>query len=384
MKIIVLGGGLVGGPMALDLARDHDKKVTVADINPKTLEKFSGQAAIETIKADLGDGSTLRELVDGFDMVLSAVPGFMGFQTLKTVIEAGKHVIDIAFFPEDLFALDELAREKGVVAISDIGVAPGMSNVLIGYADHQLDEVEKAIIYVGGLPKIREWPYEYKAGFSPIDVIEEYTRPARYIKDGKEVVMPALSEPELMDFEHIGTLEAFNSDGLRSLARTIKGNYMIEKTLRYPGHIELMKVLRETGFFDTRKIEVAGQMIRPIDFTSELLFPKWQLKPGEEDITVMKVIIEGRKGPILKRFEYDLFDRYDPDTGVHSMARTTGYTATMALRMVASGLYDRKGVSAPEFIGRHKACVDFMLHGLEQRGVIYREKISVLENKENG
>ncbi|HPE55414.1 MAG TPA: saccharopine dehydrogenase C-terminal domain-containing protein [Bacteroidales bacterium] len=376
MKIIVLGGGLVGGPMAIDLSMDKDKEVAVADVNPNVLQKFNKIANLNTIQADLGDEQKLRKLIEPFDIVLSAVPGFMGFKTLQTIIECGKNVIDIAFFPEDLFELDKLAKDKGVIAISDIGVAPGMSNVLIGYAAGKLDTVDKAITYVGGLPKIRQWPYEYKAVFSPVDVIEEYTRPARYIKDGKEVVMPALSEPELMEFDGIGTLEAFNSDGLRTLAKTIKGSYMIEKTLRYPGHIELMRVLRETGFFSTDSIEINGLQIRPLDFTAKLLFPKWKLNEGEEDITVMKVIIEGKSGISVKRFEYDLFDRYDVQTGVHSMARTTGYTATMALRMVANGLYTQKGVSAPEFIGKNEACVKFMLNGLKERGVIYHEKIS--------
>ena len=323
------------------------------------------------MQADLSNPETIKKLVAGADMVLSAVPGFMGFQTLKTIIEAGKNVIDIAFFPEDLFELDELAKENNVIAISDIGVAPGMSNVLIGYADALLDTTEKAVTYVGGLPKVREWPYEYKAVFSPVDVIEEYTRPARYIENGKEVIKPALSDPELLQFEGIGTLEAFNSDGLRSLAKTIKADYMIEKTLRYPGHISIMNVLRETGFFSKDEIEVKGQKIRPLDFTSALLFPKWKMNKGDEDLTVMKVIVEGLKDGQRKTYTWDLFDRFDPATGVHSMARTTGYTATMALRMVEQGLYNRKGVSAPEFIGRYPECVEFLLQGLKDRGVIY-------------
>ena len=361
IKVIVLGGGLVGGPMSFDLAKDRDKEVTVADINAEVLQKFSSNGTIKTIEADLGNTNKLRELIQPYDLVLSAVPGFMGFKTLQTIIEAGKNVIDIAFFPEDLFALDKLAKEKEVIAISDIGVAPGMSNVLIGYAASQLTTVEKAITYVGGLPKLREWPFEYKAGFSPVDVIEEYTRPARYIKNGKEVTMPALSEPELMNFEGIGTLEAFNSDGLRSLAKTIKGEYMIEKTLRYPGHIEIMRILRETGFFDAKPINVDGHQIKPIDFTSKLLFPKWKLKEGEADITIMKVIVEGKVDAKTKRFEYDLYDEYDAASGVHSMARTTGYTATMALRMLASGLYQQKGVSAPELLVEIKLVLNLYL-----------------------
>ncbi|MCD4682253.1 MAG: saccharopine dehydrogenase NADP-binding domain-containing protein [Bacteroidales bacterium] len=375
MRIIVLGCGLVGGPMAVDLSKETYFNVTVADINRDTLDKIEKEHGISTIQADLSDPGRISELVKDYDMVLNAVPGFMGFRTLKTIIEAGRNVIDIAFFPEDLFELDNLAKEKGVIAISDIGVAPGMSNVLIGYVDHLLDKTEKAITYVGGLPKVREWPFEYKAVFSPADVIEEYTRPARYIENGIEIIKPALSDPELLKFEGIGTLEAFNSDGLRSLAETIDAPYMIEKTLRYPGHIEIMRILRETGFFGKEKIKVGGAQISPLEFTSKLLFPKWKLEEGEEDITVMKVIVEGQKDNKNFRYTYDLFDTYDPITKVHSMARTTGYTATMAMRMVAKGLYTKKGVSAPEFIGKHKNCVNFLLEGLKERGVIYKELI---------
>jgi len=374
-KVIVLGCGLVGGPMAADLSKDKDFQVTVVDLNNDVLDKLKKTTALNTIQADLSNQEVVSDLVKDYDIVLSAVPGFMGFQTLKTVIEAEKNVIDIAFFPEDLFELNDLAVAKDVTTISDIGVAPGMSNILIGYAANQLDRVKSAEIYVGGLPKKREWPFEYKAGFSPIDVLEEYTRPARYIEHGKEVIKPALTDPELMDFDNIGTLEAFNSDGLRSLAKTIDAPYMIEKTLRYPGHIEIMRILRETGFFNKEMIEVNGTQISPIAFTSKLLFPKWKLEQGEEDITIMKIIVCGTKGSDEIKYTWDLFDTYDPVSEVHSMARTTGYTATMAVRMVASGLYTKKGVSAPEYVGKESACVDFILKGLKERGIVYNEKI---------
>ncbi len=378
MKVIVLGAGLVGGPMALDLARDHGFDVTVADISPSALQAVVDRQKpsperLKTIEADLGDHGRVASLVAGYDMVINAVPGFMGFQTLKAIIGAGKNVVDIAFFIEDPFELDELARRNNVTAIMDMGVAPGMCNVLIGYADHLLDETENVLYMVGGLPLIREWPYEYKAVFSPVDVIEEYTRPARYIENGQLIVRPALSDPELLNFPGIGTLEAFNTDGLRSLAHTVKCSNMKEKTLRYPGHIEKMRVLRETGFFSKEEIEVRGVRIKPMDLTAKLLFPKWKLQEGEVDITVMRVMVEGRKDGKKLRYTWNLFDQYDPATRVHSMARTTGYSATVALRMIAGGLYDRKGISVPEYIGKQPECVEFLLQGLKERGVIYRE-----------
>jgi saccharopine dehydrogenase-like NADP-dependent oxidoreductase len=359
--------------MALDLAKDAGKRVTVVDVDLPTLAGIQGRdPRISTIHADLSSPPGVIDLVSDFDLVLSAVPGFMGFQTLKAVIEAGKNVVDIAFFPENPFDLDGIAREKEVVAIVDCGVSPGMSNVLIGFADQRLDRTESVLIYVGGLPEVREWPFEYKAVFSPIDVIEEYVRPARYIENGHMVVRPALSDPELIDFPELGTLEAFNTDGLRTLAETIEAPNLKEKTLRYPGHIEKMAVLRETGFFDTEPMEVNGVLIRPLDFTGKLLFPKWEMKPGDVDITILKIVIEGEAGGAPARYTYDLMDRYDEVSGVHSMARTTGYTATMAARLLAAGLYTTPGITPPEFLGRHEECVRFLLDGLEERGISYR------------
>lgn len=378
MKILILGAGLIGGPMAIDLAKDSEFNITLADINKDSLDKIGEKNKISTIQKDLSNSNNIKEIVKDFDIVLNAVPGFMGYNTLKAIIESRKDVVDIAFFPENPFTLDELAKKNNVTAIMDCGVAPGMSNVLIGYIDHLLDKTETALIYVGGLPEVREWPYEYKAVFSPIDVIEEYTRPARYVENGNLVTRPALSDAEFLDFPNIGTLEAFNSDGLRTLAETIDAPNMKEKTLRYPGHIEKMAVLRETGFFNKEEIDIKGIKISPLEFTSKLLFPKWQLKEGESDITVMKVIVEGTKDGEKLRYTYDLFDRLDKETNTHSMARTTGYTATMAIRMLAKGLYEEKGISPPEFIGRKPECVRFILKGLEDRGIFYNENIERL------
>ncbi len=373
MKILVLGAGLVGGPIALDLAKNGEFKVTSADISVESLSRLSDIDGISTVQADLNNEEILKSLVQKHDLVVSAVPGFMGYRTLEQIIECGKNAVDIAFFPEDMFGLDAKAKEMDVTAICDIGVAPGMSNVLIGYGASMLDTLEKGITYVGGLPVVRTWPFEYKAVFSPIDVIEEYTRPARYIDGGRLVVREALSDPELLNFPNIGTLEAFNSDGLRTLATTVKGDYLIEKTLRYKGHIEKMAVLRDTGFFSKEPMLINGIMISPLEFTSRLLFPKWKLQEGEEDLTIMQVIAEGLKNGIRQRFTWDLYDRFDKVTGIHSMARTTGYTATMVARLLSKGLYNRKGISAPEYLGQDAGIVNFLLDGLKERGVVYKE-----------
>jgi saccharopine dehydrogenase-like NADP-dependent oxidoreductase len=168
-----------------------------------------------------------------------------------------------------------------------------MSNLLVGHVAAGLQRTDRVRIYVGGLPSVRQWPYEYKAGFSPIDVIEEYTRPARLVRGGKVEVCPALSELELIDFPDLGTLEAFVTDGLRTLARTIDAPDMIEKTMRYPGHAERMRMLRETGFFSEIPVDIDGASVRPIDVATRLLFPMWQMGEGDEDITIMRIVVEG-------------------------------------------------------------------------------------------
>ena len=379
MNVLVLGCGLVGRPMAIDLAKERLFKVTVADVSTKNLDKISDDLPVRKIVKDLADPEQIKNLLKDCDLVLSAVPGFMGFNTLKEIIKAGKNVVDIAFFPEDPFELDKLAKQNNVTSVVDCGVAPGMSNLLTGYVDSVLDKLETILIYVGGLPVIREYPFEYKAGFSPIDVIEEYTRPARYVENGKIVIRPALSDSEYINFPEVGTLEAFNSDGLRTLAVTMKAPNMKEKTLRYPGHIEKMQMLREAGFFSKEEVDINGAKIKPIDLTTKLLFPMWELKPRDKEFTVMRVIIEGVKDKKKLRYTYNLLDRHNEKTNVHSMARTTGYTATMVLRMLTKGLFDRKGICPPEYIGQKADCVDFVLTGLKERGIVYHEVVEVIE-----
>jgi saccharopine dehydrogenase-like NADP-dependent oxidoreductase len=372
MNVLVLGSGLIGRPMAIDLAKDGLFKVTIADFSKNNLDKIPKELPIIKRENDISDTEQLKELIKDHDIVLNAVPGFMGFNTLKEIIKAGKNVVDISFFPENPFELDELSKQNNVMAIVDCGVAPGMSNLLAGHVNSVLDKSDRILIYVGGLPVIREYPYEYKAGFSPSDVIEEYIRPAKYVENGKIVSRQSLSDSEFINFPEVGTLEAFNSDGLRTLAYTLTAPNMKEKTLRYPGHIDKMILLRESGFFSKEEIEVKGMKIKPIDFTSALLFPMWELKEGDVEFTVMKVIVEGEKNKKKLRYTYNLLDRHDEKTNIHSMARTTGYTATTVLRMVAKGLFDRKGICPPEYIGQKPECVEFVLKSLKEKGILYK------------
>lgn len=372
MKIVVLGGGRVGSAMARDLARDSQFEVTVVDASEEALRRL-GASGLRTARADLSDPAEVRRAVQDHDLVVGAVPGFMGFETLKAVLEADKDIVDISFFDEDPFLLDDLARERGRIALVDCGVAPGCSNLFLGRMTAELDRVDSFVCYVGGLPAVRQWPFEFKAVFSPIDVIEEYTRPARFKRHGQPVTLPALSEVEPVDFPGVGTLEAFNTDGLRTLLRTIEAPSMVEKTLRYPGHADRMRMLRETGFFGTEPIEAGAVRVRPRDVTAKLLFSSWQLGPGEEDFTALRIVIEGEKDGRPVRRAWDLLDRFDRETETTSMARTTGYTCTSIVRLVAAGLYKHKGISPPEYVGRDAEACAFVLRHLAERGVVFRE-----------
>ncbi|MCK6640281.1 MAG: saccharopine dehydrogenase NADP-binding domain-containing protein [Bacteroidia bacterium] len=366
-KVIVLGAGLIGRTIASDLSRRY--AVTSADIQQSSLNLLNKADNIKTVQSDLSDSEELASLIAPFDLVIGAVPGFMGYAVLKTAITAGKNVTDISFFPEDPFELNTLAESKGVTAVVDCGVAPGLCNILAGF-HNQKSPLSFYECLVGGLPQVREWPFEYKAVFSPSDVLEEYTRPARYVESGQLVVREALSDVELISFPETGTLESFNTDGLRSLAITLPHvNYMKEKTLRYPGHADLMRIFRECGFFSKQPKSIKGSEISPLEFTSALLFPQWKLKEGERDFTVMQVKLKNKEGHHTY-FLYDTMDNY----GVTSMARTTAYTCTAVADLILNGTFSRKGISPPEYAGADPDCFNRIISYLNERGVTLRKE----------
>lgn len=371
MKIAVLGAGMVGRAIALDLAATHT--VSSFDLDPVNLERLrSRNRDITTIVADLSRFDQYPAWLADAEQVVLAVPGFMGFRALEAVIRAGKNVVDISFFPENALLLDKLAREKQVTAITDCGVAPGMSNWILGRYNADM-KIESFACYVGGLPREPQPPFYYKAPFSPVDVIQEYLRPVTLIENGAVVTKPAMTDREILDFGKAGQLEAFNTDGLRSLVHTM-GHIpeMTEKTLRYPGHIDLIIALQQAGFLDTTLVEVNGRPIAPLDLTTRLLLRDWKLGEEEPEFTVMKVILKGEGQTIT----WDLYDEYDPQSNTSSMARTTGYTCTAAVEMIHQGLFREKGVFPPELIGHRDNCFAFLLAYLEKRGVHWKKSSS--------
>ncbi|MCK4919655.1 MAG: saccharopine dehydrogenase NADP-binding domain-containing protein [Bacteroidales bacterium] len=371
-NIVVLGAGLVGKAIILDLYKSYN--ILVIDIDKNKLSKLDKIPNIETLVTDLAVDTNIRKVIKNADLVIGAVPGFMGFNMLKNVIEAGKNIVDISFFPEDPFKLDILAKDNNVTAVVDCGVCPGMGNIILGRYIGKFD-INSYKCLVGGLPQNPVKPWGYKAVFSPIDVIEEYTRPARFKEHGQIVTKPALSDAEFVNLDPVGTLEEWNSDGLRSLLDTMPHiPNLLEKTLRYPGTIEYLNVLRELGYFSDVEIDVKGNKVRPIDLTAELLFPKWKLEKGEKEFTIMQVIIEGKQNNKQIKYVYDLYDEYNKASDTFSMARTTGYTCTAAAELVLKGSFNEKGVNPPEYLGKSENNFRFMLQYLAERGVIYRKR----------
>ncbi len=370
-KVVVLGAGRVGRAMAADLAPRYD--VMACDVSVENLGKLPPD--VRRVQADIREAAVLGEIVAEADLVIGAVPGFMGFETLRRVIHAGKNVVDISFFPEDCFLLDEEAKQRGVMAVVDCGVAPGLFNILVGYHNERM-AIHTFTAMCGGLPRRRALPFQYKAPFSPVDVLEIYTRPARIVVNGLVQTVPALSDVELVEVDPIGTLEAFNTDGLRSLLTTMRIPNMREKTLRYPGHAQFMEQLRAIGLFSDQPLSVGGCTVRPIDVAMALFFPQWKYEEGEEEFTVLRVTMQGEHAGQPCSVQYDLFDTSVPEKGTSSMERTTGYTATAVATALLEGLYEATGIVPPEFLGRYEKMYSFVLDYLAERSVNVRRQIS--------
>ena len=374
-RVVVLGCGAVGRHMAIDLCKAPDCEVISVDVDQQALERLAQEHPIRTRVEDLSTAEGVTRAVADADLVIGSVPYSIGYGMLEGVIRAGKNVVDISYFLEDPFGLDDLAKEKEVTAVVDCGVAPGMANIILGDHTRKM-KVTRYECYVGGIPKARDAPFEYKSPFPVIEVLEEYAGSAKMVEDGKVVVRPMLAETATIEVEEVGSLACLNSDGLRTLIRTMEIPDMLEKTLRYPGHADAMRSLMDAGFLSLTPIQVKGASVRPIDVTASLLASQWKYEPGEADLTVMRLVISGEEDGKPATYTYDLYDEYDPTTGALSMARTTGYTCTAVARLVLDGDYSQKGICPPEFVGRADGCRERVEKYLEDRGVRYRMRRS--------
>ena len=381
MKAVQIGCGLVGHVIASDLAQEYD--VVVVDRDRGRLEALGAKLPqIETAAASATRAEELGPILEGAHIVTAGVPGELGFAMMKTVIGLGKNLCDISFMAEDFDDLDGLAREKGVTVIPDIGVAPGMSNFLMGRGASLVDEVKEAYIYVGGIPENPEPPFNYKATWSPLDCIDEFLRPARIVEGGKEVVVEAASGLHLKEFPGVGTLEVFYTDGLRSLAKNIRGETVAEMTMRWPGHVEQMKLLRSMGLFDKKSRRLGGVDIVPLEVTAGILLPMWKMEPekGDRDLTVMRVVVRGYRGKDEITSTWDLCDRFDEASWTSSMGRCTGCTCSVFARALQKGLVKAKGVVAPEKLADDDALYAFVMAEQKRRGLIYRETTTTVRD----
>jgi lysine 6-dehydrogenase len=373
-NIVILGGGLVGRVIAHDIRKTEEFNVTIVDGNADTVYRLSIEG-FQTERVDFRNESELIQVVQSADVVIGAAPGSLGYKILKTIIVNQKNYVDVSFMPEDYLDLNELASKNNVMAFVDCGVAPGISNLLCGQANYYLDFIEEIIIYVGGLPKLRQQPFEYKVVFSFADVLEEYTRTVVYVENNQLKKIQPLTDIELIDLPKVGTVEAFNTNGLRSLIRTLPlVPNMKEKTLRWPGHAEKMLLLKNGGFLSSTSFNIGGFSISPLEVTTKTLTKQLKLQEDEIDLTVMRVIITGTKDGIYEKRTYDLYDEKDTYSGFHSMARTTGFPCSIVAQMLARNeIKCSPGIIPLEKLGSNLDFTTFFFNELQKRNIFIKE-----------
>jgi saccharopine dehydrogenase-like NADP-dependent oxidoreductase len=345
VNILVLGGGAQGRVIATDIAaRQPQARVTVADLRDPRLPDRPNLAWRE---ADCSTFETVVRLMREHDLAVGALPSRFGFAAMKAAIEARRNLVDVSFCGEDALDLDGAARAAGVAIIPDAGLAPGISNLVAGEAYARRGAPRELVIMVGGVAQDRSQPYGYCVTWSLDDLTEEYVRPARIVQGGRKVTVPVFSGLERVPVGGVGELEAFYSDGLRSLMDTLPGvPEMGEKTLRWPGHAEAVKPLVEAGRL-AQELRARCTLTPPLDLVVLLVRMRWS--DGEERVT--------------------LVDRFDPTTGLTAMARTTAFTTAVAAQMVAGGIVPPPGVSPLERVAREPRAYRAMIEGLEAHGV---------------
>ena len=372
LRAVVIGSGLVGSEIARDLARSNTfSEVVVVDAKAKNLARLKGKK-IRTVKTNVFHGSVLARLLEDSDIVCGALPGRLGFEMMRKVIGAGKDLVDISYTPQDPFALDSLAKKNNCILVPQCGVAPGLSNICVGDASRRFSKVDAVRIMVGGLPRHPRPPLNYQFVFSPDDVINEYTRPARIIDQGHVKFTPALSGMGEMRFPGVGELEFFVTDGLGTLPTSFPNvNEMAEYTLRYPGHARIMESLRTIGLLDKVLIEFDGKSIEPRRVVLELM-RSLSRDSGKEDLLAFRVEVRGRIGRQLGEVRYQMLDFYDPRLQATAMARTTAYTCTAVTHLITQGKIPRKGVVTPEELGTEERLFRFVKMFLKTRRVLLR------------
>lgn len=375
-KYAVIGAGKMGLVIAKALLDgDMDCQVMLFDIHEKTLSKAVSYVRSERMNVsilDINDIHAAVQKLSGQNVVISALPHSQSLPCLKAAVGAKVSCIDlVGEAPEERLALDRKAKNAGITIIPGLGVAPGLSNICLGRGVELLDKTTDAVIYVGGIPMEKTGPMDYQTVYSLESVFKAYLRPAKIYQNGVETEVTPLSGLEILNFpEPIGNLEAYYTDGLASLTHTMKGEIsgsLEEKTLRYPGFAAKIKFLLESGLLETRPIKIAGQKVVPLDFLIKLLEPKLKLGP-KGDLLVMRIVVKGYKNNRPQVQHFELIDEYDPVTRYSAMARTTGFPAICAARMLTERNITKRGVLFPEQIFTGSLYSD-MISALSAMGV---------------
>jgi lysine 6-dehydrogenase len=360
MKMLVLGAGLQGCACAYDLLQNPAvTQVTLADLRPDSLPAFLASQGdwggrLKTVRLDVTDPVAVEGTMRGHTSAMSALPYYYNGPMARAAVEAGCHFSDLGGNTEIVFEqkkLDDQAVARKVSVIPDCGLAPGMVNILAAEGIRRLDQTAKVKVYVGGLPQQPEPPLNYQIVYSLEGALDYYTTPSWVLRGGKPVQVDALSELEAVDFpQPVGTLEAFHTGGgISTLPFAYEGkvDVMEYKTLRYPGHVAIMRPIRELGLLDNTPVEVKGKSVVPRDLFIAAVHPKLH-KPKGKDLVALQVIVSGTRNGVPAKVTFRLIDRYDAEHGISAMMRTTGYSLSITGQMQADGRVALKGVHTPD------------------------------------
>ena len=383
MKVLILGCGNIGSVAAEDIAKSMSSiEVVVADrdrARAKEVAEKIGESNVSGIQLDATNHNELVNALKDLDLAMGFLPGKLGYRLAEACIDTEKDLVDVSYMAENPLTLNDKAVKAGVTIIPDCGLAPGISNILVGHAIRKLDKVLAVHIMVGGLPEKPVPPLGYVITWSLESLIDEYVRKARIVKEGEIVEVEALSGLEEVEFLNVGRLEAFYTDGLRTLPYTISNvDNMWEKTLRYPGHAKKIKLLKALGFFDEKQINVEGVSLSPRKLTVKLFDQKLR-RPEIRDIVAMKIKVSGIRNDKHMRYVYHMLDRYDENQGITAMARTTAYPASIIAQLMLKKAVKAKGVVPLERLGMSEEFFSKFLNELEKRKIRIREEEKVAE-----